>query len=63
MSESLDCSEKPMEEWWVGLRDVVFDSAWQLYLRFLGREPLDEEVILTCDSAFLAGWIANHYSD
>lgn len=62
--ESPDCSEEPMEAWRVGLRDAVPDSAWRMFLRFLRREPSAEgRVILTCEDAFLAEWIADHYSD
>jgi hypothetical protein len=63
-AESPDYSEEPMEAWRVGLRDAVPDSAWRMFLRFLRREPSAEgQVILTCEDAFLAEWIADHYSD
>jgi hypothetical protein len=56
--------EEPMEAWRVGLRDAVPDSTWRMFLRFLRREPSTEgRVILTCEDAFLAEWIADHYSE
>jgi hypothetical protein len=62
--ESPDCSEELMEAWRVGLRDAVPDSAWRMFLRFLRRErSAEDRVILTCDNAFLAEWIADHYSE